>query len=69
MYEGTVLTEDRYAVSKVKKDPEDDKFLACALEGEAGYIVSDDDHLLKLKYYRDIQIVTARDFLRILGKK
>ncbi|MEK7872097.1 MAG: putative toxin-antitoxin system toxin component, PIN family [Nitrospirota bacterium] len=38
LYEGTILTENQYAVSKVKKDPEDNKFIACALEGEADYI-------------------------------
>ena len=68
LYEGTILTEDRYVVSKVKKDPEDNKFIACALEGEADYIVSGDEHLLGLKYYRDIQIVDARSFLEVLCK-
>jgi putative PIN family toxin of toxin-antitoxin system len=69
LYEGTVLMEDRYAVSKIKKDPEDNKFIACALEGEADYIVSGDEHLLGLKHYRGIQIVDARGFLKVLGKK
>mgnify|MGYP001607869422 FL=1 len=68
MYEGTVLTEDQYALSRVKKDPEDNKFIACALEGEADYIVSGDAHLLGLKHYRGIQIVDARGFLKIIGK-
>lgn len=68
LYEGTALTEDRYAVSKVKKDLEDNKFIACALEGEADYIVSGDEHLLGLKYYRGIQIVDVRGFLKILRK-
>ena len=69
LYEGSILTEDQYAVSKVKKDPEDNKFIACALEGEADYIISGDDHLLRLKHYRGVQIVDARDFLKVLGKK
>jgi putative PIN family toxin of toxin-antitoxin system len=69
LYEGSILTEDRYAVSKVKRDPEDNKFIACALEGEADYIISGDDHLLRLKHYRGVQIVDARDFLKVLGKK
>lgn len=69
LYEGSILTEDRYAVSKVKKDPEDNKFIACALEGEADYIISGDDHLLGLKHYRGVQIVDARDFLKVLAKK
>lgn len=69
LYEGTILTEDRYAISKIKKDPEDNKFIACALEGEADYIVSGDDHLLRLKHYRGVQIVDAQGFLKVLGRK
>jgi putative PIN family toxin of toxin-antitoxin system len=68
LYEGSVLTEDQYAISKVKKDPEDNKFIACAIEGEADYIVSGDDHLLALKHYKDIQIVESQGFLKVLGK-
>ncbi|MDA8325872.1 MAG: putative toxin-antitoxin system toxin component, PIN family [Nitrospiraceae bacterium] len=68
LYEGTILTEDRYSISKVRKDPEDNKFISCAIEGEAGYIVSGDDHLLGLKHYKGIQIMDARGFLRILEK-
>ncbi|MEW6418024.1 MAG: putative toxin-antitoxin system toxin component, PIN family [Nitrospirota bacterium] len=69
LYEGTVLTEDRYAVSIIKKDPKDNKFIACAIEGEADYIVSGDDHLLRLEHYRGIQIVDAQGFLKVLDKK
>ena len=69
LYEGTILTEDQYAVSKVKKDPEDDKFIACAIEGEADYIVSGDEHLLGLKHYRGIQIVDVRAFLKVVARK
>lgn len=68
LYEGTVLTEDRYVISKVRKDPADNMFIACALEGEADYIISGDDHLLGLKHYKGVQIVDARDFLRVLEK-
>jgi putative PIN family toxin of toxin-antitoxin system len=67
LYEGAILTEDHYTVLKVKRDPEDNKFIACALEGEADYIVSGDKHLLDLKHYKSIQIVDARGFLKILG--
>lgn len=69
LYEGTILTEDQYAVTKVSKDPKDNMFIACALEGEADYIISGDDHLLRLKHYREIQIVDAPGFLKVLGKK
>ena len=45
----------------------DEKFLSCALEGNADYIVSGDDDLLSIKQYHEIKIVTPTDFLdRIL---
>jgi uncharacterized protein len=68
LYEGTILAEDSYEITKIKKDPEDDKFINCAVEGEADYIVSGDKHLLDLKHYSGIQIVNATSFLRILQK-
>lgn len=44
-------------------DPKDLMFIECAVAGEADYIVSGDHHLLDLKMYRDILIVTPADFL------
>lgn len=69
LYEGTILTEDFYTIQKVKKDPEYNKFIACAIEGEADYIISGDGHLLNLKHYKGIQIVDANSFLKILEKR
>lgn len=67
LYEGTILYEDSYTVSKVKKDPADNKFIGCAVEGEADYIVSGDDHLLNLKHYMGIQIVGVNEFLELIS--
>jgi len=53
----------------IKRDPDDDKFLACALAGQADWIISGDDHLLGLKHYNGIPIVTSRQFLRSWDKR
>lgn len=66
LYEGTILTENSYKVSKITEDPEDNKFIGCAIEGEADYIVSGDEHLLSLKNYRGIQVINADSFLKML---
>ncbi len=50
----------------VCRDPSDNKFLACALAGEADYIVSRDRDLLDLKEFMGIQIATVAEFLRIV---
>jgi putative PIN family toxin of toxin-antitoxin system len=50
-------------IDVIKEDPADNKILACALEADANYIVSGDMHLLKLKGFNGIEIVSAKEFL------
>jgi uncharacterized protein len=40
--------------------------LACALDGNADYIVSGDSHLTDLREYRGIQIVRPAAFVALL---
>lgn len=47
----------------VCEDPDDDKFLACALAGGCPVIVSGDKHLLKVSGYRNIIVMKPRDFV------
>jgi len=47
----------------IKRDPEDDKFIRCALAGKAKFIISGDQHLLVLKSYQKIKILSPADFL------
>jgi len=53
----------------VLADPDDDHILACALEGAADLIVSNDRHLLDLRVWSGIPAVAAADFRRLLGLK
>lgn len=48
----------------VCKDPDDDKFLACAEASNADVIVSGDAHLLNLKKHKGCPIWTAEVFLK-----
>lgn len=52
----------------ISRDVKDDKFLACAFEAKADYIVTGDEDLLDLKEYEGIKIVTPREFLKVLDK-
>jgi putative PIN family toxin of toxin-antitoxin system len=62
-----VLTPGDLVMDVITADPSDNKYLACALEGRADYIVSGDDHLLALRRFQDvIPILTPREFLAIL---
>ena len=47
------------------RDPDDDKFIHCALAGKADYLISGDKDLIILKGQVPVKIVTARQFLNL----
>ncbi|MFQ5846184.1 MAG: putative toxin-antitoxin system toxin component, PIN family [Candidatus Methylomirabilales bacterium] len=47
----------------VLRDPEDNKFLECAVAGRAKYLVTGDRDLLELGSYRGIMILPVGEFL------
>lgn len=55
-------------IQVVADDPDDDKFIDCAMACKADYIVSGDRHLLELKEYAGIRILQASEFLSIISK-
>ena len=59
------IVEGEKTVDIIKDDPADNKYLSCACEGEANYIISGDHHLLDLKAYEGIEILNAQSFLSI----
>lgn len=63
------ITPGFFNVKIVHDDPDDDVIVACAIETGADYIISGDRHLLNLKHYREIQIVTPVAFLEILDRE
>ena len=54
----TPLLRERVCV-----DPDDDKFLACALASGSNLVFSGDKHLLKVSGYQNIEVLKPRDFL------
>lgn len=52
----------------IKEDPSDDKFLTCVLAAKADFIISGDKHLLKLKSFQNIPILTPREFMNRFKK-
>ena len=47
----------------VCEDPDDDKFLECAVAGKCKIIISGDKHLLKLSGYEGITVMSPRNFV------
>jgi len=50
-------------VETVCDDPDDDKFLACAVSAGVACVVSGDRHLLKASGYRGIEVLRPRAFV------
>jgi len=55
-------------VKEIKKDFSDNKFLATAFAGKADFIISNDKHLLSLKKFYKIEILTPKNFLKKIKK-
>ena len=53
-------------VIKGSRDRTDNKYLECAIASNADYIISGDTHLLEMKKYRGIKIVTPKEYLDII---
>jgi putative PIN family toxin of toxin-antitoxin system len=64
-YVDTVRVRRRLAV--VRRDPDDNKFLECAVTARASYLVTGDRDLRELESFRGITILTAGEFLERLG--
>jgi putative PIN family toxin of toxin-antitoxin system len=59
-----VSVKSRFRV--VKQDPSDDIILRTAYDGKARYIVTGDEHLLSLKQYKRVKILTISEALEML---
>ena len=44
-------------------DEMDNRVIACAIDGKAKYVITGDLHLLGLRSYRSVRIITVSDFL------
>ncbi|MBW7884705.1 MAG: putative toxin-antitoxin system toxin component, PIN family [Caldilineaceae bacterium] len=56
-------------IQVVQEDPDDNAVLACAVHAAADYIVSGDSHLIDLKIYAGIRILTPGEFLVELDRR
>ena len=60
---GCRLVEPEAIGKQVCEDPDDDKFLAAAIGGEAETIISGDRHLLEVNGYAGIEILSPAEFI------
>jgi uncharacterized protein len=65
----STVVEPKEKLDIVKDDPDDNKIFECAVEGKADYIISQDNHLLKIKQYKGIKIITPKEFIETWKQK
>ena len=64
------IVEPRQIVKVVPSEPMDNHVLECAIEAKVNYVVSGDKkHILPLKKFKNISIVSANQFLKVLKKE
>ena len=59
----SVIIKPKFDEKIALDDPDDDKFINCALTSKSN-IVSGDSHLLRLKSYKGVKILSAKEFLK-----
>lgn len=58
------------ALSVIKKDEDDNRVLEAAKESQADFIISGDRrHILSLKKFEESKIVSAAEFLKLIGEE
>jgi uncharacterized protein len=57
------LVAGKSEVAGASKDPNDDKYIAAAIDGRAAFVVAGDSDLLDSKEYEGVRIVSPRAFL------
>jgi putative PIN family toxin of toxin-antitoxin system len=63
----TILVQPKNKVSVIKEKDDDNRILECAIEGRVQYLISGDrKHLLLLKEYQRIKIISPAEFLKLL---
>lgn len=63
---GLVFVVPRAIINVIREDPDDNKFLACAVEGNVDYIVSEDNDFKRLGAYDSIVMLGKQEFLQVL---
>jgi predicted nucleic acid-binding protein len=63
---GSVFILPTTRVDAVVDDPDDNKFIACAIDGGAQFVVTEDKDLVRIGVYQFVQIIRKQAFLALL---
>lgn len=63
----STIAETSVRLDVVKADPDDNRIIECAVASQAEFILTYDKHLLKLKEYEGVKILTPENMRRLLN--
>jgi len=66
LLEAANIVEPGIAINSVSPDPSDNRLLECAITADCEYIISGDKHLLELKEFENIKILSPEEFRKFL---
>ena len=69
LMQSSEIVQVQSSIDTIKEDPDDNHILATAIDGMSDYIVSGDKHLLELKQFKGIKIVSVDEMLKILKEQ
>jgi len=64
-----VFTSKTPTLDIVKKDPDDNKFIECAVALDCDVVISGDKHLRDIKKYMRISILSPKEFIERFARK
>jgi len=63
---GNIITPQK-RIKNGSRDESDNKYIECGIAANVDYIISGDIHLLEIKKYGSIKILTAKNYLELAG--
>jgi len=66
--QAAIITSGRVRLKAIESDPDDNRYLECAVKAQADFIISGDRHLKDLKSFQGIKIVDPAIFLAFIAK-
>ena len=66
--QAAIITSGRVRLNAIESDPDDNRYLECAVEAQADFIISGDRHLKDLKNFQGIKIVNSATFIAFIEK-
>ncbi len=65
----SIFTSKTPRLKVVEDDPDDNKFIECAVALDSKFIISGDKHLKDIKKYVDIEILSPKEFINLHHSK